>query len=69
MSSPTEKLRVAERELKYRMRVYPRLVSRGTLSKEKADYEIGVMEDIVADYRALDEGYGGPLFALKESQR
>ena len=69
MITITEKLRAAERELKYRQRVYPRLVARNSMNKRVADYEISVMEEIAADYRALDEGYGGPLFAVLGNKR
>lgn len=37
----------AERELKYRRRVYPRLVDRGTMGPRTAQHEIKCMEAIL----------------------
>lgn len=68
MITTAEKLRCAERELNYRQRVYPRLVARGTMTQRLADYEIGVMEEIAADYRALDEARES-LLALMNNKR
>ena len=44
-----------EREIKYRMRVYSRLVVEGKMTKEKSDRELGVMSAILSDYHALVE--------------
>lgn len=46
-----EKLAEVERELVMRRRVYPRSVSSGKLSQERADRGIAVMEAIAEDYR------------------
>jgi ATP-dependent Lon protease len=48
-----EKLKVAEREVKQRFYVYPRRVEGKKMTREKADYEIAVMQAIVEDYRTL----------------
>lgn len=54
--SATEKLACAERELKMRERVYPRWVANGKMTQAKADAEIAIMREIVADYARLAEG-------------
>lgn len=51
-----QKREAAERELKMRQRVYPRWIEAGRLTSEKAAHEIAVMEEIVADYRKLEQG-------------
>lgn len=56
-----DKLRCAERELKYRRRVYPRMVQQGKMRAVEADLEIAVMRAIADDYRAQAEP---PLFGL-----
>jgi hypothetical protein len=38
----------AERELQLRMRVYPRWIERGKLTKKKADLHLGLMRAIKA---------------------
>lgn len=45
-----DKLACATRELKYRRRVYERMVSEGKMSAGKAAHEISCMESIVQDY-------------------
>jgi len=50
-----EKYKCAERELRMRYRVYERRVDAGQMSRATADREIHLMEEIAADYRALDE--------------
>ncbi|ELT47407.1 hypothetical protein [Brucella intermedia] len=52
-----QKLAEAERELAYRHRVYRRLVSTGKMKLEEAQRRIGIMTEIVDDYRnaASDE--------------
>jgi hypothetical protein len=49
--SAADKLRCAERELKYRARTYPRLVEQHKMSQATADREIAVMKEIAADMR------------------
>jgi len=51
----SELLACAERETKYRHRVYERLVDQRTMSRRTADREIALMEEIAAILRALDE--------------
>ncbi|MBY0296416.1 MAG: hypothetical protein K2X71_10305 [Methylobacterium sp.] len=46
-----DKLRCAERELRQRRRVYPRLVESGRMTPAEADRETACMEAIAADYR------------------
>lgn len=53
--SDEEKRDCARREEKYRRRVYPRLVAFGSMSQEKADREIELMNEIADDYRAKTE--------------
>lgn len=50
-----QKLKCVERELKLRRQVYPNRVETHRMTQEKADYEIMMMEAIIADYRALAE--------------
>ncbi len=50
-----EKHQCAERELKFRERVYGRLVDQKKMSSEKAAYEIMCMMAISDDYRRLAE--------------
>lgn len=47
-----DKLRCAEREVRQRRRVYPRLVAGDRMDQLDADREIACMEAIAADYRA-----------------
>lgn len=51
-----DKLACAEREVKFRKRVYPRFIDDGRLSAGKAAHEIAAMEAIVEDYKRLAEG-------------
>lgn len=50
--SAAEKRECAERELKMRLRVYPRWVADGKMSRQDADREIELMRQIEADYSA-----------------
>lgn len=54
MSSRTftteDKLACAEREIRQRRRVYPRLVLTGRMTDAEADVQIALMEAIAADY-------------------
>ena len=50
-----EKHLCAERELKLRERVYPRLIEKNTMSVKKAAFEIECMMQISDDYRRLAE--------------
>lgn len=51
----TEKLKEVEREISLRRRFYDRWISEGKMSKEMAARQIGVMEEIAADYRSAAE--------------
>lgn len=46
-----DKLACAERELKMRLRVYPRWQEAGRISAGRAAHEIACMESIIADYK------------------
>lgn len=49
-----DKRRCAKREVAQRKRVYPRLVSKGSMSQAEADREIAIMEAIASDYQEKD---------------
>jgi len=51
--STTEKLACVERELRYRIRVYARLVAEQKMTERQAGREIAVMGAIVEDYRKV----------------
>lgn len=40
------------REITFRKRVYPRMVDAGKMTREKADREVAMFEQIRADYEA-----------------
>ena len=48
--SDRQKLESIRREIKYRRRVYPRLVDQGKMRKRKADDEILIFKAIERDY-------------------
>jgi hypothetical protein len=50
-----DKLKCAERELKYRRWVYEKRVAEDKMSAGKAAYEIACMESIAEDYRKAVE--------------
>lgn len=50
-----DKLACAERELKMRLRVYPRWVKKKKISAGKAAHEIACMEAIIADMKQFAE--------------
>lgn len=56
-----DKLKEVEREIAQRHRVYPRLIARGTLTKERAAKQIRIMSAIAEDIR--NKAKEGPLFA------
>ena len=62
MISAADKLQCAERELKYRRRVYGRLIERGKMSQREAERELQLMEAIRDDYRDLASDEEIPLF-------
>jgi hypothetical protein len=53
MFTAEEKWIEARRELKMRMRVYPRLIEAGDLSEQAARQRIGIMQEIATDYERL----------------
>ena len=55
MTSAADKLAAIERELGYRRRVYARRVEDGKMSEAFAREQIGIFEDIAADYRGAIE--------------
>ena len=48
-----QKAEAAEREVKYRKRVYAGLVDRGKMDRDFADRQISIMQEIADDYREL----------------
>lgn len=51
-----DKLACIEREIKFRKYVYPRRIENGTMTQEKADREIAIMNVIAEDYRRKKDG-------------
>lgn len=47
-----DKLKEAKRELAQRRRVYPRLIEKGSLTREAADRQTAIMQAIADDYEA-----------------
>lgn len=56
-----DKLACVTRELKYRYRVYDRLVAEGKMTAVKAAREIEIMEELASDLRADVEAERLPL--------
>lgn len=50
----SEEIACVERELRLRMRVYPRFVANKRMTKEKADREIELMRSVVDRLKALE---------------
>lgn len=48
----TEKIDCIQREIKFREKVYPRLISAGKMTQEKANREISIMQEILIDYKS-----------------
>ncbi|GLS44413.1 hypothetical protein [Methylobacterium brachythecii] len=67
--SAVDKVKCAERELRQRKRVYPRLIEGGRMTRTEAERETALMESIAADYRAQVVGECLPLFPKKEARR
>ena len=67
MAEPTllQQLRCAERELRMRKRVFPKLVREDTMTQARAEHELACMSAIVETLKKLlEESYGqGELFA------
>lgn len=53
MFTTNEMLACAERELRYRIRIYAKLVAEGKMSERQSGREIAVMGAIVEHFRAL----------------
>jgi hypothetical protein len=49
-----EKHKVAQREVEWRLRVYPHRVAIKKMSRQEAEYQIDVMRAIAKDYRELE---------------
>jgi hypothetical protein len=62
MSNIYEMLRCADRELKMRKRVYPRLVERERMTVTEADHEIRLQEQIVELLQKLVDAAEPTLF-------
>lgn len=58
MSAPRfsnrDKAEAAEREVRQRVRVYPRLIDKGKLTEVQASFQLAIMREIAADYRERD---------------
>ena len=52
MWSATEKLACVKRELRYRIKVYTKLVAESRMTERQATREIAIMGSIVDDYSA-----------------
>jgi hypothetical protein len=50
--STAQKLAAVEREIRWRMKVYPRRIESRTMTQAESDRELGVMQAIAEDYRA-----------------
>lgn len=46
-----DKFKCLQRELTLRMRMYPKWISQGTLSSEKAAHELTVLRAVIEDYK------------------
>lgn len=68
MSTNAEKLRCIQREIKFRKKVYPRLVEQGRMSLLESDYEMRTMEDIAEHFSQLVDADQRDLF-LTEGHR
>lgn len=62
MYTAASKLKCVERELKYRRRVYARMVETGKMSFAEAQQQIAIMKEIVEDYRHLASQQEPQLF-------
>ena len=51
-----EKQAAAEREVRFRKRVYGRRVAEGHMTQKLADEQIAIMDEIASDYSKLAEG-------------
>jgi hypothetical protein len=49
-----EKRQAIERELNYRRRVYPRQIMTHRMSRQFADKQISIFEEILQDYREAE---------------
>ena len=48
-----QKIAVLKREIGFRNRVYPGLIARGRMTQEEADFQTGVMEELLAEQERL----------------
>jgi hypothetical protein len=51
VSTAIQKAEAAEREVKYRKRVYDRQVEAGKMTRDFADRQVAIMQEIADDYR------------------
>ena len=67
MFTAAEKAECAERELKYRTRVYPRWIEEKRMTLDFASRQIAIMAAIAADYRrqADEEASQSDLFSAE----
>lgn len=61
MYTAKEKSDEAVREVKFRQRVYERMVTTGGMTRAQADRRIGIMAEIAKDYADLAKGELLPL--------
>jgi hypothetical protein len=59
----------AHREVAQRLRVYPRMVERGTMRMAEADRQIAMMRQIAEDYQRVALGEVGAQLDWLEGQR
>ena len=55
MFTMTDKKNAIERELKYRRRVYPRLIAAGKMTDGLAQTQIALFEEILDDYSKAEQ--------------
>ena len=51
-----EQIKAVERELRYRARVYPRLIERGSMTEDDADLNVRQMQAVLETLRRVKEG-------------
>ena len=49
-----EQIKAVERELRYRARVYPRLIERGNMTRADADLNVRQMQTVLETLRAVE---------------
>jgi hypothetical protein len=51
-----QQIACVERELRYRRRVYPRVVQNEAMTQEEADHQIAAMEAVLKTLKSLQQG-------------